>query len=63
MEAWHRADVLSINVNEEAQTSAVEWAFEFTVKGQLERTTLNQVAVQYWHGAKIIREKFYRSQR
>ena len=59
VEAVHRAEVLSVNVNEEAQTSAVEWVFEFTFKGQTQRTVMNQVAVQYWKDAKIIREKFY----
>lgn len=60
--AWHRADVLSINVNEDAQTSAVEWAFEMTFNGANTPSKLNQIAVQYWQDGRIVREKFYSSQ-
>ena len=57
--AWHRADVKSVQVNEAAQTSAVEWAFELTFKGQDQPTQMNQVAVQRWHNGRIVEEQFY----
>lgn len=59
---WHKADVLSVNVNEEAQTSAVEWAFEMTFAGADAPAQLNQTAVQYWKNGWIIEEKFYGQQ-
>ena len=57
--AWHRADVKSVQANEAAQTSAVEWAFELTCKGQDQPTQMNQVAGQRWRDGRIVEEHFY----
>lgn len=60
--AWHKADVKSVQVNEAAQTSAVEWDFEFTFAGQDQPTQLHQVAVQRWRDGRIVEEQFYAAQ-
>jgi ketosteroid isomerase-like protein len=57
--AWHKADVKSVQVNEAAQTSTVEWAFEFTFKDAAQPTQMNQVAVQRWRDGRIVEEHFY----
>ena len=57
--AWHKADVKSVQVNEAAQTSAVEWAYELTFKGTDQPTQMNQVAVQRWRAGLIVEEHFY----
>ncbi len=58
VEQWHNAQVLSVNTDEEAGTSAVEWLFDFSLKGG-PRVQRKQVAVQRWEGDKIVQENFY----
>lgn len=52
------AEIKSIAVNEETNTSMVEWWMDFTHK-EWGDTILSQVAVQKWRNGKIVNEKFY----
>ncbi len=52
----HRAEVGAVIVD--GDQSAVEWTFEFTMKGG-PRVTMKQAAVQTWKNGKVIRETFY----
>lgn len=53
------ADVLAVGVDEENQTTFVEWYFDFTLEG-VGDLEFNQVAVQRWENGKIVNEKFYK---
>lgn len=53
------ADVLAVGVDEENQTTFVEWYFDFTLEG-VGDLEFNQVAVQRWEDGKIVNEKFYK---
>lgn len=58
IEEFHGAEIKSVNVNEEAGTSAVESFMDFTLKG-FGRVSRHQVAVQKWENGKIVFEHFY----
>lgn len=53
------ADVLAVGVDEENQTTFVEWYFDFTLEG-VGDLEYNQVAVQSWEDGQIVNEKFYK---
>ncbi len=58
VESWNKAEILSTIIDEEKQTAATEWLFDFKLKDgpQVERT---QIALQHWDGDQIVEEKFY----
>jgi len=60
IEEFHGAEILSVNVNEENGTAAVESFMDVTLKGY-GRVARTQVAVQKWENGKIISERFYYS--
>lgn len=58
LEGFHGAEVRSVNVNEAAGTSSVEWMMDFSLKG-MGRVVREQIAVQRWENGKIVNERFY----
>ena len=58
LETFHGAEIRSVNVNEEAGTSSVEWMMDMSLKG-MGRMVREQVAIQRWENGKVVSERFY----
>lgn len=52
----HGASVGAVII--EGDKAAVEWSMDATPKGG-DRTTMRQVALQWWRNGKVVREVFY----
>jgi len=61
VEAFHGIDITAVGANEEEGKTFVESVMDVTFKGG-DRLKLPQVAVQYWEGGNIVRERFYGTQ-
>ena len=59
LEAMHGGGVYAITSNEEAGVSTIESWTEITFKGAPGPIKFEEVAIQYWEGDKIVRERFY----
>lgn len=62
VEEFHGIEVTSITSNEDEASTAVESVMDVTFKGD-NRMKIEQVAVQDWEDDKIVRERFYATQK
>lgn len=62
VEAFHGIDITAVGSNEDEAKTFVESVMEVTFKGTDGPVKLAQVAVQYWEGDHIVRERFYGTQ-